>query len=140
MDVLITLMRSTQKKTVLLVRHGFAVRAIPYFGCFLFVEIYYLLFKISMVYGTVPAVICGAVMVGALFTAVLGAGTGRLFPMIVLVFLCEIHAVFSLSTILAMIIRNSIEGPVWLIVSRGVLIVPEIIVAIGALVHLNRRG
>jgi hypothetical protein len=139
MDALITLMRSTQKKAVLLVHGGFAARAIPYFGCLLFIEIYYLLLKISMVYGTMPAVVSGAVMVVALFAAVLGAGMGRLFPMIILIFLCEIHAVFSLSTIITVIFRDGIEGPVWLSVFRGVLIIPETVVAFGVIIHLNRH-
>jgi len=140
MDALIALMRSTQKRVVLLSRSGFATRAIPYFGCLLFIEIYYLLLKISMVYGTVPASLCGAALVGAMFAAVLGAGMGRSIPMIVLVFLCEAHAAFSLATLVSGMARGGIDGPVWLSVFRGVLIIPETVVAFGVVFHLKRRG
>jgi hypothetical protein len=132
-------MRSTQKRADSFINGDLSCRIMPYLGSLLFIEVFYLVMKLSYLYGFATGIAVGVLLFIVLFSLVVSSALGYLIPLLFLIIICEMHAAMSFSSVLLSFFPDYRMEPAVMFVYRAVLFPCEAVIAFCAVRQLRRR-
>jgi hypothetical protein len=102
------------------------LRIFPYLSCALFIEIFSLMLAIFIIYGKWIGVPIGFILSFALCTAVVGAYFRSSSARLALLLAYDLHVAVTISMIIRLAVGLAAGVPVWVLVSRIVILPWEI--------------